>query len=81
MIVFKKAADEEGHHEYSHIECDAPGCIVVSPTAAELQKQCLTARGWFITGGRHRCPDHYHDEAGPQGPITRARDGSEGYVR
>lgn len=81
MIVFKKTADGVGHHEYSHIECDAPGCIIVSPTAADLLKQSLFVRGWFIADGKHRCPDHYHDEVEPQGPLERAHDGSEGFVR
>lgn len=81
MIVFKTNKIPEGHREYSHIECDAPGCIVVSPTSAELLKESLFARGWFIAGGKHRCPEHFHDDVEPQGPITRARDGSEGFVR
>jgi hypothetical protein len=81
MIVFKTNEDPKGHRKYSHIECDAPGCIVVSPTAAELLKQSLFERGWFIAGGKHRCPEHYHEEVEAHGPITREHDGSEGFVR
>jgi hypothetical protein len=81
MIVFKKTVNDEGHRQYSHIECDAPDCIVVSPATAELLEKSLSVRGWFIAGGKHRCPDHYHDEIGPQGPVERAADGSEGFVR
>lgn len=81
MIVFKKAADEQSHRGYSHIECDAPGCIIVSPAAAELLDKSLVARGWYIAGGQHRCPDHYDDNTEPQGPVERAPDGSEGFVR
>lgn len=81
MIVFKKAADEEGHRAYSHIECDAPGCIIVSPTAADLLKESLVTRGWFIAGGQHRCPEHFDEATTAQGPVERAADGSEGFVR
>jgi hypothetical protein len=81
MIVFKKTVNNEGHRQYSHIECDAPGCDVVSPTAAELLNQSLQVRGWFIAGGQHRCPDHFCHSIEPQGPVERAADGSEGFVR
>lgn len=79
MIVFK--ANGENHRSYSHIECDFPGCIVVSPIAADLLKESLTERGWFIAGGQHRCADHFCDDTTPCGPIERAADGSEGFVR
>lgn len=81
MIVFKKATDEGAAHSYSHIECDAPGCVVVSPTADMILQMSLFERGWFVAGGKHRCPDHFNDEIEPQGPVERAADGSEGFVR
>jgi hypothetical protein len=80
MIVFKKAADG-GHHKYSHIECDVAGCDAVSPTAEQLIQESLFARGWFVAGGQHRCPKHFHDETAPHGPVERAADGTEGFVR
>lgn len=80
MIVFRKA-EGDTHHKYSHIECDAPGCTVVSPTADMLLQMSLFARGWFVAGGQHRCPEHFHDDVRAQGPVTRAADGSEGFVR
>jgi hypothetical protein len=70
-----------GHRQYSHIECDAPGCTVVSPTAADINPKSLFARGWFVAGGQHRCPEHFDVEVGPQGILERAADGSEGFVR
>ena len=78
MIVFKKL---ETGKEYSHIECDFPGCIVVSPIAADLLKESLFQRGWFVKDGKHRCPEHFHDDGLPCGPTERAADGSEGFVR
>jgi hypothetical protein len=81
MIVFKKATDETGTHSYSHIECDAPGCFNVSPSAEKLIQMSLYARGWFVAGGQHRCPEHFDDETPPQGPVDRAADGSEGFIR
>jgi hypothetical protein len=80
MIIFKKTTDGT-HHQYSHIECDAPGCDAVSPTAENLVRESLFARGWFVTGGKHRCPEHFHDDIQAQGPLDRAADGSEGFVR
>jgi hypothetical protein len=81
MIVFKKATVENGLHSYSHIECDVPGCTIVSPTANMLLESSLFARGWFVADGKHRCPEHFHDEIEPHGPVERAADGSEGFVR
>lgn len=82
MIVSKKSDNPAfGGKEYSHIECDVPDCIAVSPTAAELSKQSLSERGWFISNGKHRCQKHFHDDVESPGPIVRAKDGSEGFVR
>lgn len=82
MIVSKKSDHPAfGGKEYSHIECDMPGCIVVSPTTFELQEKSLSERGWFIAAGKHRCPVHFDDDIKPQVPAIRAADGSEGYVR
>lgn len=83
MIVSKTSDSPAfGGKEYSHIECDAAGCIVVSPPAAELLKgPSLFERGWFISNGKHRCPEHFHDDVETQGPVIRKADGSEGYVR
>lgn len=78
MIVFRKT---ETGRTYSHIECDFPDCATTSPIASELLKESLFQRGWFVAGGKHRCPDHFHDEIEPCGPIERAADGSEGFVR
>lgn len=78
MIVFKKTANGRG---YSHIECDVPECTIVSPDAAGLLQKSLFQRGWFVAGGKHRCPEHFHEEVETHGPIERAADGSEGFVR
>lgn len=82
MIVFKKAVDEKAHRAYSHIECDAsPECSAVSPPASDLLKKNLFERGWFVHNGMHRCPEHYAVEIPARGPVERAADGSEGFVR
>jgi hypothetical protein len=81
MIVFRKATDDRQHHSYSHIECDVDGCSAASPTYEELGKRNLMERGWYISAGQHRCPEHFNEDTPPQGPIERAADGSEGFVR
>lgn len=82
MIVFKKSDNPAfGGKEYSHIECDVPGCGRVSPTADDLARLSLFARGWFIVSGMHRCPEHFTADTQANGPIIREADGSEGFVR
>lgn len=56
--------------EYSHIECDV--CSKHSPSAREMiEGHGLSNMGWFVTGGKHRCPDHYTEDTEPKGPIYR----------
>ena len=83
MIVMKTSDDPAfGGKQYSHIECDVEGCGVMSPPTRELMKgPNLMELGWFIDGGRHRCPEHVHDDVPAAGPVTRNADGSEGNVR
>lgn len=84
MIVFKTSNDPAfGGKQYSHIECDVEGCGVMSPPTPELHKKdgSLFERGWFIDGGKHRCPKHFHEEISGVGTVVRAADGSEGPVR
>lgn len=77
MLVFVLLPENEHtaerKHRYSHIECDVVGCGQRSPISAELQARgaSLMDRGWFIDGGLHRCPKHYHDEVPPHGPQYR----------
>lgn len=76
MLVFvllpENERTAERQHRYSHIECDVVGCGAQSPPSAELQKGLnLVERGWYIDGGLHRCPTHYHDEVPPHGPQYR----------
>jgi hypothetical protein len=81
VIVFKKSVDGREHHGYSHIECDVDGCGAVSPTFDELGKQNLMERGWYVAAGKHRCPNHVDEDIPGRGPLERAADGSEGFVR
>lgn len=77
MLVFvllpEPERTEERQHHYSHIECDVAGCDQRSPPTIELHKgPSLFERGWFIDGGRHRCPEHYdRDDAAGSGPAYR----------
>jgi hypothetical protein len=77
MLIFVPLPEHERTaertHRYDHIECDVEGCAVTSPPVSEITaKGGLMALGWFIDGGRHRCPKHYHDEAAPGvGPQYR----------
>lgn len=75
MIVFKKTKDPAFNgRQYSHIECDIDGCGEMAPPREELVKKggSLMERGWFIAGGKHRCPKHFHhDTPGPSGPVVR----------
>lgn len=77
MLVFVLLPEAERtelrQHHYSHIECDVAGCGARSPPTAELlHGKSLVERGWFIEGGRHRCPDHYdRDDASGSGPAYR----------
>lgn len=82
MIVFKKSNHPAfGGKEYSHIECDVEGCGKVSPPTEELNRLSLFQRGWYVAAGTHRCPDHVNIETAANGPVIRAADGSEGFVR
>lgn len=82
MIVFKTSERPAfGGKEYSHIECDVPDCGKVSPPQEELNRLSLFQRGWHIAGGQHRCPEHVNEEIAARGPVVRAADGSEGFVR
>ena len=74
VFVLLPEADQtpQRKHQYSHIECDVAGCGTRSPPAAEMIKNHgLMNMGWFVDGGRHRCPDHFHDEVEPRGPQYR----------
>lgn len=64
---------EHRRHHYHHIECDVDGCEGASPTSRELaeRKTSLMEMGWFIDGGQHRCPTHFHDEVPARGPQYR----------
>lgn len=64
---------------YSHIECDVEGCGKRSPPPAELYAKLggLRAFGWWIEGGKHRCPEHYDVDAPARGPQYRTRKENE----
>lgn len=79
MIVFKRG--EKIANEYSHVECDVPGCGFMSPPTDELAVKNLFERGWFIKNGTHRCPNHFDTGVIGKGPVVRAADGSDGPVR
>lgn len=50
--------------EYLNIKCDVESCQTVSPPAEELIKHHgLVNMGWYCSGGRHLCPEHYPTEA------------------
>ena len=60
----------ERAHIYSHIECDV--CETRAPSSEESGKQGgLIGMGWYIDGGRHRCPEHFHEDTAPHGPQYR----------
>lgn len=45
--------------EYLGIGCDAPGCSVKAPPAAEIMAgHGLNNMGWRCSGGTHFCPEH-----------------------
>lgn len=77
MLVFIKLPEAEQHgerrHQYSHIECDVANCGERSPPPAELYTRPggLSAFGWFIDGGKHRCPKHFDTEVAGVGPQYR----------
>lgn len=82
MIVFKTSDRPAfGGKEYSHIECDVSGCGAVSPPQEELNRLSLFQRGWYLVGGKHRCPEHVGEDVAARGPTVREADGSEGFVR
>lgn len=52
MFVFENG-------KYQHILCDAEGCEVKSPPAAEvIEGGGLVNMGWECHGGTHFCPTH-----------------------
>lgn len=54
---------DEQTREYQHIKCDAKGCEVISPPAAEvLAGHGLVNMGWHCSGGTHFCPKHKVEE-------------------
>lgn len=53
--------DEDGN--YQHIKCDV--CEEISPPAAVLlDKGGLQGLGWYCSGGKHRCPEHFDEQVG-----------------
>lgn len=77
MIVFKKSDDPAFNgRQYSHIECDVDGCGIMSPPTPDLHEKggSLIERGWYIAGGQHRCPKHFHDEVPGRGTVIREAD-------
>lgn len=74
MLVFVPLPEAERtearSHHYSHIECDV--CEKKAPVSSESSKHGgLANMGWFIDGGRHRCPEHYTEDTAPRGPQYR----------
>jgi hypothetical protein len=61
----------QGKGRFSHIECDV--CEAKAPTGRELVERHtnLMELGWYIAGGMHRCPPHFHHETAARGPQYR----------
>lgn len=54
---------DKDNKDYLGIGCDAPGCEVMAPPAAEILKgHGLVNMGWECHGGVHFCPTHANKE-------------------
>jgi hypothetical protein len=71
MIVMVRTDDPAFKpYAYSHIECDVEGCGERSPGFTPGTPNLLE-QGWFIEGGRHRCPKHFDDDVPSRGVDRR----------
>jgi hypothetical protein len=54
-----KVERENGALKAMTFHCDAEGCDVVANDEHIEKSGGLRYMGWWATGGKHYCPDHY----------------------
>jgi len=70
VVLIEHLSNGDTSHTFGGIACDVEGCEAHEPQPPSNRKD-LMKEGWFIAPGRHRCPEHFHEDVPGRGTEHR----------